>query len=86
MEEEVASKDPGLAIIGTQRKLTQISPYVFRGEVGISIVNLITLEIEVVILLLRRETTSNAGLNEFQRRTRGNFGKVVITLLTSVYF
>lgn len=50
MEEEVASKDPGLAIIGTQRKLTQISPYVFRGEVGISIVNLITLEIEVVIL------------------------------------
>jgi hypothetical protein len=50
MEEEVASKDLGLAIIGTRRKLTRICPYVFRGEVGISIVNLITLEIEVVIL------------------------------------
>jgi hypothetical protein len=41
MEEEVASKAPGLAVVGTRRQLTWISPYVSGREVGISIVNLI---------------------------------------------
>jgi hypothetical protein len=41
IEEEIASKDPGLAIVGTRRKLTWISPYVFEREVGISILDLV---------------------------------------------
>jgi hypothetical protein len=41
IEEEIASKEPGLAIVGIRRELTWISPYVFGREVGISIVDLI---------------------------------------------
>jgi hypothetical protein len=41
MEEEIVLKEPGLAIVGTRRELTWISPYVFGREVGISIVDLI---------------------------------------------
>jgi hypothetical protein len=41
MKDEVASKEPGLAIVRTRRELTWISPYVFRREVGISIIDLI---------------------------------------------
>lgn len=41
MEEEIASKDPGLAVVGTRRTLAWICPYVSGREVSISIVNLI---------------------------------------------
>jgi hypothetical protein len=41
MKEEIASKEPGFAIVRTRRKLTWISPYVSGGEVGIGIINLI---------------------------------------------
>jgi hypothetical protein len=41
IEEEIASKEPGLTIVGTRRELTWISPYVFRREVSISIIDLI---------------------------------------------
>jgi len=41
MEEEIASKDPGLAVVRTRRKLAWICPYVSGREVSISIVNLI---------------------------------------------
>jgi hypothetical protein len=41
IEEEIALKEPGSAIVGTRRGLTWISPYVFGREVGISIVDLI---------------------------------------------
>jgi hypothetical protein len=41
MEEEVASKEPGLAVLGTRRELTRISPYVLGREVERGTVNLI---------------------------------------------
>jgi hypothetical protein len=41
IEEEIALKEPGSAIVGTRRELTWISPYVLRREVGISIVYLV---------------------------------------------
>lgn len=41
MEEEIASKDPGLAVVGTWRKLAWICPYVSERELSIGIVNLI---------------------------------------------
>jgi hypothetical protein len=41
IEEEIALKEPGSAIVGTRRGLTWISPYVLRREVGISIVYLV---------------------------------------------
>jgi hypothetical protein len=41
IEEEIALKEPGSAIVGTRRELTWISPYVFGRETGISIVGLI---------------------------------------------
>jgi hypothetical protein len=41
IEEEIALKELGSAIVGTRRGLTWISPYVLRREVGISIVCLV---------------------------------------------
>jgi hypothetical protein len=38
IEEEIALKEPGSAIVGAQRELTWISLYVFGRETGISIV------------------------------------------------
>jgi hypothetical protein len=40
IEEEIALKEPGSAIVGTRRELTWISPHVLRREVGISIIDL----------------------------------------------
>jgi hypothetical protein len=41
IEEEIALKEPGSAIVGTRRGHTWISLYVLRREVGISIVDLV---------------------------------------------
>lgn len=41
MEEEVASKKPGLAVVRTRKELTGIIPYVSGREVGMGIVYLI---------------------------------------------
>jgi hypothetical protein len=41
MKEEVASKEPGLAVAGTRNQLTWISPLVSGREGGIGIVSLI---------------------------------------------
>jgi hypothetical protein len=41
MEKKVASKEPGLAVVGTRKELTRISPYVSGREVGMGIVHLI---------------------------------------------
>ena len=39
VKEKVASQDPRLAVVRTQRELAWIGPYISRGEVGI--VNLV---------------------------------------------
>jgi hypothetical protein len=41
VEEEIALKEPGSAIVGLRRELTWISRYVFGREAGISIVDFI---------------------------------------------